>query len=213
MRVVPIQEGGRNGVEPSELSFFATIERDLARYDEFHRRAGTRPARSRLAIESLLFKGGFQAVLLYRLSHALFRAGWIWPAWIVMRLGLTLTGAEIEFSAHIGPGLLIAHPSGIVIGRGTVIGAGATIYQGVTCGIRSWDAGPAHSYPHIGDGVVLFARSSVLGGITVGSRSVIGAHALVIRDVPRNGLARGAEASILDASGQAAQGGRSRVRG
>jgi serine O-acetyltransferase len=207
MRVGPAGESGC-GLEacpPSDLSLFATLRRDLARYDECHCRADVRPSRSRVAIESLLFKGGFQAVLLYRLSHWLFEAGSIWLAWLVTRLSLTLTGAEIEFSAQIGPGLHIAHPVGIVIGRGTVIGKDATIYQGVTCGIRSRGAGPARNYPHIGDGVVLFARSSVLGGITVGSYSVIGAHALIVRDVPGGAVARGAEATILDRGDLAAR--------
>jgi serine O-acetyltransferase len=203
---------GREAFQPLHLSLFATLRRDLARYDEFHRRAGVRPSRSRVAIESLLFKGGFQAVVLYRVSHWLFEARWIWLAWLITRLSLTLTGAEIEFSAQIGPGLLIAHPAGIVIGRGTVIGEGATIYQGVTCGIRSWSAGPARNYPHIGDRVVLCARSSVLGGITVGSHSVIGAHALIFRDVPRGGVAKGVEATILDRRDQAVRRGRFKVR-
>jgi len=141
------------------------------------------PARWRVAFESLVFKAGFQAVLLYRISHRLGEAGWTWCAWLVARLNLLLTGADIEFSARIGPGLLVAHPSGIVIGRGTVIGSGATIYQGVTCGIRSWSPGAASAYPRIGDDVVLYARASVLGGIRVGDRAVVGAHVLVTHDV------------------------------
>ena len=161
----------------------ATLRRDLARYRGFRPTAAPQPRRWRLAVESLVFRAGFQAVLLYRLSHLLGEAGWIRWAWLVARLNLLLTGADIEVSARIGPGLLVPHPSGIVIGRGTRIGSGATIYQGVTCGIRGWDPGPASGYPRIGNDVVLCARASVLGGIRIGDRAVVGAHALVTRDL------------------------------
>ena len=161
----------------------ATLRRDLARYRGFRPPASPQPHRWRLALESLVFKAGFQAVVLYRISHLLGESGWIRCAWMVARINLLLTGADIEFSARIGPGLLVPHPSGIVIGRGTRIGSGATIYQGVTCGIRGWTSGAASGYPSIGDDVVLFARASVLGGIRVGDRAVVGAHALVTHDL------------------------------
>ena len=160
-----------------------TLRRDLARYRGFRPLAAAQPGRWRLAFDSLVFKAGFQAVLLYRISHGLGESGWTRCAWFVARLNLLLTGADIEFSARIGPGLLIPHPSGIVIGRGTGIGSGATIYQGVTCGIRSWAPGPASGYPRIGDDVVLCVRASVLGGIRIGDRAVVGAHALVTHDL------------------------------
>ncbi len=185
----------------------AVVARDLARYSEFHRRSGKSPSRRRMGFEAFVFKAGFQAVVLYRISHACFAAGLTYLAWLVARINLALTGADIEFGAHIGPGLLIAHPSGIVIGRGTVIGEDATIYQGVTCGIRSWSGGESSAYPAIGDRVVLFAKCSVLGGITVGDRAVVGAHALVTRDVPQGALveAVGAPAvSVREGDGELA---------
>jgi serine O-acetyltransferase len=172
--------------------------RDLERYRERHRQAGLDIPAWRVRFESVVFKAGFQAVLLYRFSHWLETARWNRLAWFVARVNLSLTGADIEFSARIGPGLLIAHPVGVVIGRGTVIGSEATVFQGVTCGIRHWTAGAASAYPWIGDRVVLFARCSVLGGIRVGHRAVIGAHALVVRDVPDDGIARGTAAIVSE---------------
>jgi serine O-acetyltransferase len=190
-------------VEPSDgTRLLAMLRRDFGRYWESSARPGSRDAtvaplpRRRIAFESIVFKAGFQAVLLYRLSHWLCRKGWVWPAWLVARVNLTLTGADIEFSARIGPGLLIAHPAGIVIGRGSIIGSDATIFQGVTCGIRNWD--DARAYPRIGDGVVLFARCSVVGGISVGNRAVIGAHALVTGNVPDGAVAKAPTATVVE---------------
>jgi len=180
-------------------SVTALVRRDLARYRDASRRGGPAPSRVRVAVESLLFKAGFQAVLLHRVSHRVHRAGWTWLAWFIARINLAVTGADIEFSARIGPGLLIAHPAAIVIGRGTVIGADATIYQGVTCGIRSAAPGRRPEYPRIGDGVVLYAGSTLVGGIRIGDRAVVGAHALVTCDMPDGSVAEGPRAGIRDA--------------
>lgn len=204
--VLPRSVAGVNGTGPlagtaGPMSLTATLGRDLARYREFHRER--RPSSWRIAVESLLFKSGFQAVLLYRVSHALHRAGLDWLAWMVARTSVALTGADIEFGARIGPGLLIAHSSGVVVGRGTVIGSDVTVFQGVTCGLRNWSAGAGGAYPRIGDGVVLFARASVLGGVRIGDRAVVGAHALVMQDLPDGGLAEGPTAAHHEGRGDA----------
>jgi serine O-acetyltransferase len=190
------------GAAPSVV---AGLRRDLARYREASRRRPVPPSRIRVAVESLLFKAGFQAVLLYRLSHRAHRAGWTWLAWFIMRVNLAVTGAEIEFSARIGPGLLIAHPGGIVIGRGTVIGDDATIYQRVTCGIRSAAAGRPRAYPTIGDRVVLYAGATLVGGIRVGDRAVVGAHSLVMSDMPDDSRADAPAAAIRERGVQAGE--------
>lgn len=188
---------------PGSSSLAASLRADLDRYREFHRRSGRTVSTRRLLLESLLLKAGFQAVVLYRFSRWLHERGLTWPAWVVARLNLWATGADLEFGARIGPGLLIPHPAGIVIGRGTVMGADATVFQGVTCGIRGWAMGPASAYPVLGDRVVLFVRCSVLGGVRIGSRVVIGAHALVTHDVPTGALAAGAPAQVHTRRGDA----------
>src|SRR5436190_16676411 len=108
-------DNGRQPVDLREL-----IRSDLGRFTQTHILTGQAHVKRRVFWESLLFKAGFQAVLLYRLSHWLFQRRWVYPAWFLSRLSVALTGAEIEFSAQIGPGMLIAHPVGIVVGRGTV---------------------------------------------------------------------------------------------
>lgn len=171
------------------MSLFGYVRSDLARYSSAVQCEAPRRLRWVAAVETCLFKSGFHAVLLYRASHSLYRVGLTWAAWSIARVSQAITGAEIEFSSQIGAGLLIAHPAAIVIGRGTVIGANATIYQGVTCGIRSW-TGSGRAYPRIGDDVVLCAHASVLGGIRIGNNATIGAHTFVIADVPAGAVTR-----------------------
>lgn len=183
------------------MSLIKLIRSDLDRYTETYRLRGQKYSISKIFWESLLFKSGFKAVLLYRLSHACYQKGWIYIAWWLMRLNQKRTGAEIEFGASIGPGLLITHPSGIVIGRGSRIGARATFFQGVTLGVRSWLPEDIHCFPVAGDDCFFFAHASILGGITIGDRAVIGANAVVLTDVPFGASASGVPARIREGGG------------
>jgi len=117
-------------------------------------------------------------------------------------MNLASTGADIEFNAEIGPGMFIAHPVGIVIGRGTVIGAEVTIFQGVTLAVRSWHPEEIRKFPRLGDHCFLFANSSVYGGVTVGNCCVISAYSVVMSDMPDGALARGVPAEIVSGKGR-----------
>ena len=178
------------------------IRGDLERFVETYRLRGQRVSRARILFESLLFKPGFQAVLLYRISHWLYRHGWLYPAWGVARFGQFLTGAEIEFNAVIGPGLFIAHPGGIVVGRGTKLGARATLFQNVTFGAKSWSPDAIRAFPVAGDNCFFCAGAIVLGGIRIGDDCVIAAGAVLDRDLPDGALARGVPASIHRGKGE-----------
>lgn len=146
--------------------------------------------------ESLIFKAGFQAVLLYRVSHWLFQQGWIYPAWFLSRLSVAITGAEIEFNAEIGPGMFVSHPVGIVVGRGTVIGSEVTLFQGVTFGVKSWHPNDIRKFPRVGNKCYLFAGAAVLGGVTIGDNCIVGAHAVLTEDLPDGAMALGVPARI-----------------
>ena len=178
------------------------IRSDLARYEETYRLRGQAPSKAKIFWESLFFKAGFQAALLYRLSHWLHQRKLTYLAWFVARLSITLTGAEIEFNTEIGPGLLIAHPVGIVIGRGTVIGSHATIFQGVSLAAKSYHPDEIREFPRIGNHCFLFARSAVFGGVRVGDSCVVAAHAVVTKDMPAGALARGGPAEIIPHEGR-----------
>lgn len=103
-------------------------------------------------------------------------------------------GCSISCDAHIGKGLFLPHPQNIVIGEGVVIGENVTIYHGVTLARKEVDS---HEYPHIGDNVVIYCNSSVLGKVFVGDDAVIGAHSLVLEDVGGAQTAAGSPARIL----------------
>jgi serine O-acetyltransferase len=183
------------------MSLKELIKRDLSRFAQTFSLRGQQYSKRRVFWESVFFKAGFQAVLLYRISHWLFLKRRIYAAWFLTRLNLALTGAEIEFNAQIGPGMFIAHPVCVVIGRGTVIGSGVTIFQGVSFGVDSWYPDSITKFPRVGDNCFFFANSVILGNITIGNNCVIAAHAVVTRDMPDGSLATGAPADIYPDKG------------
>src|SRR5690606_16432152 len=105
-----------------------------------------------------------------------------------------LTGVEIHPAAVIGRRVFLDHAMGIVIGETAVVGDDVTMYHGVTLGGKSLEAIKRH--PTIENGVVIGAGAQVLGPITVGARSVIGANAVVVHDVPPDSVAVGVPAVV-----------------
>jgi serine O-acetyltransferase len=180
------------------------IKSDLARFTQTYLLRGQSFSRWRIFWESLLFKAGFQAVLLYRVSHWLFGRGWTYLPWVISRLSIAITGAEIEFNAQIGPGMFISHPVGIVVGRGTVIGAEVTLFQGVSFGVKSWHPDAIRRFPRVGNKCYFFAGAAVLGDVTIGDNCIVGAHAVLTTDMPDGGLALGIPAKVYPDKGKAA---------
>jgi serine O-acetyltransferase len=172
------------------------IRSDFGRFTETFRLRGQRYSKAKVFLESCLFKAGFQAVLFYRISHWLHQRGFNHLAWFLTRLSVTLTGAEIEYNAVIGPGMFIAHAVGIVVGRGTKMGSHVTLFQGVTFGVKSWHPDQIRSFPTVGDNCFFFAHATVVGAITIGNDCIVGANAVVSRDVPDGAMALGIPAAI-----------------
>jgi serine O-acetyltransferase len=183
------------------MSLRDLIRSDLSRFTQTFVLRGQPFSPRRVFWESLLFKAGFQAALLYRISHWLFQRGWIYPPWFLSRLSLAITGADIEFNARIGPALFIAHPVGIVVGRGTVIGSGATLFQGVTFGVKSWHPDAIRKFPSVGNRCYFFAGAAVLGDVMIGDNCIVGAHAVLTTNLPDGGMALGAPARIYPDKG------------
>lgn len=179
----------------------ATLQNDLERYLETARLRGQATTSVRVKYESWLFKPGFQAVLLFRLSHWLFKRKMVRLAWLAARLNQFLTAAEMEFNAQVGPGLLIAHPAGIVLGRGSVLGRKVTLFQGVTLGALDWHPARIGRFPRVGDNVFIFAGAKILGDIALGDNVVVGANAVVTTDVPAGAMVVGNPACILPHKG------------
>ncbi len=136
-------------------------------------------ARNRL--EVLTSYAGLHALWAYRVSHRLWEAHLYLPARWLSQFTRWLTGIEIHPGARIGPRLFIDHGMGVVIGETAEVGANVTIYHGVTLGGVSLHHGKRH--PTIEDGVVIGAGAKVLGAITIGRNTRIGANAVVVKDV------------------------------
>lgn len=184
------------------MSLIALIKSDLARFVQTFKLRGQSYSKWKIFFESFIFKAGFQAVFLYRISHWLYRKKCTYLAWFLTRLSIALTGAEIEFNAQIGPGMFIAHPVGIVIGRGTKAGSGFTLFQGVSFGIKSWHPDDMVKFPKIGNNCFFFAGSIVLGDITIGDDCIVAAQAVVTQDMPDGSLAKGVPAKIYPNKGK-----------
>ncbi len=150
-------------------------------------------ARSRL--EVFLVYSGLHAIWMHRISHWLWRRGAKLLARWLSQLTRALTGIEIHPGAKIGPGFFIDHGMGVVIGETAEIGADVTLYHGVTLGGVSLEKGKRH--PTIGDRVVIGAGAKVLGNITIGADSRIGANAVVVKSVPPNSVVVGVPGQIV----------------
>lgn len=156
----------------------AAFRRDLARW------AGTSRPSALTATRLIVANPGVQAVFLLRAQMALQAAGRRRLARAVSILNLRVTGAEFVIGCRVGPGLMLQHPQGIVIGGGAAIGEDCTILHQVTLGERYGDDTDArHEYPHLGARVVVGAGAVILGGVWVGDDAVVGANAVVVRDV------------------------------
>ncbi len=145
--------------------------------------------------EVLVCYPGLHAVWIHRLTH------WLWCHRLkLVARGLSqvaryLTGIEIHPGARIGPGLFIDHGMGVVIGETAEIGADVTLYHGVTLGGTSLQKGKRH--PTLEDNVVVGAGAKVLGAITIGHDSRIGANAVVVKPVPPDSVVVGVPGEIV----------------
>lgn len=135
-------------------------------------------------LESLLFETGYQAVVLHRMAHwcKRHRIPALGPA--IARFNQFLTGVDIAPAAEFGPGLRIAHGSGIVVGWKTVVGRDCLMMQNVTLGAPT--TARLGEMPRLGDRVTLAAGASIIGAVSIGDDVFVGAHALVTKDVPAN---------------------------
>ncbi|PIQ84046.1 MAG: serine O-acetyltransferase [Candidatus Omnitrophica bacterium CG11_big_fil_rev_8_21_14_0_20_63_9] len=145
-------------------------------------------------LEVLLTYSGLHVIVCYRIAHTLERVNVPVAPRLIMTLARWLTGIEIHPAATIGRGLFIDHGMSVVVGATAVIGENVTIFQGVTLGGTGKEKGKRH--PTIGDNVVIGAGAKILGNITVGRDSMIGANAVVIRDVPEHSTVVGVPGRI-----------------
>jgi len=151
------------------------------------------------AIRIFLVKPGVQALIFYRFYHMLYKIKLRLLAEFLSRVNFFFNGAEIDPRAEIGSGFKIWHSSGVIIGRGVKIGDNVSIFSNVVIG------GLGHSifhhgepgYPVIGNNVILYTNTTILGPLRIGDNSTIGAHSLVLDSIPDNCMAAGSPAIII----------------
>ena len=151
------------------------------------------------SLEILLCYPGFHALVLHRFSHRLWRLGLPLPARLLSQVGRLLTGVEIHPGARIGRGVFIDHGMGVVIGETAEVGDHCLLYQGVTLGGTGKQHGKRH--PTLRDNVVVGAGAKVLGAITVGSSTRIGAGSVLLRDVGPDSTVVGIPGRVIHQSG------------
>ena len=182
-------------VSPDSAShgFFCRIREDISSVME-------RDPAARSRLEVLLCYPGLWAVWLHRIAHVL----WGWklclPARMLSQVARFFTGVDIHPGALLGRRLFIDHATGVVIGETAIVGSDVTMYQGVTLGGTGKGHGKRH--PTVCDGVFIGNNANVLGNITVGENSRVGAGSVVLSDVPPNSTVVGVPAHIIYRNGE-----------
>jgi serine O-acetyltransferase len=144
---------------------------------------------ARSVLEIVLLYPGVHALWGHRIAHWFWKHNHKLSGRLLSQLTRGLTGVEIHPGATIGQGLFIDHGMGVVIGETAEIGEDVTLYHGVTLGGTSLEKGKRH--PTLGDRVVVGAGAKVLGAITIGDDTRIGANAVVVKSVPANSVVVG----------------------
>lgn len=167
----------------------------MTRLGEDIRAARSHDPAARSSVLVFFTYSGLHAVWWHRLSHRLWQVrGLRGLARAISQFSRFLTGIEIHPGAVIGRRFFIDHGMGVVIGETAEIGDDCMIYHGVTLGGRS--AEPVKRHPTLEDGVTVGAGAKILGPITIGAHSVVGANAVVVKDVPADSIAVGIPAQV-----------------
>jgi len=150
---------------------------------------------ARSVVEILFCYPGFHAVSFHRIAH------WFWThrmyfiGRFMSHMGRFFTGIEIHPGAKIGKRFFIDHGMGVVVGETAEIGDNVTLYHGVTLGGTTWQKIKRH--PTIGNNVVIGSGAKVLGPVTIGDNTKIGANSVVVDDVPPNSIVAGIPGKVV----------------
>lgn len=175
------------------MSLLARIREDIASIRE-------RDPAARSKLEVFLCYPGLWAVWIHRVSHQLWRAKWRLAARLLSQVSRFFTGVDIHPGALLGRRLFIDHATGVVIGETAIVGSDVTLYQGVTLGGTGKGHGKRH--PTVCDGVFVGNNANLLGNITIGENSRVGAGSVVLSDVPPNSTVVGVPAHIVYRNGE-----------
>jgi serine O-acetyltransferase len=175
--------------------------------DRIHEDIGSvtqRDPAAQSALQVFLCSPGLHAVWAHQLHHWLWLCGWRLTARVLSQVVRFWTGVEIHPGAVLGRRLMIDHGMGVVIGETAIVGNDVTLYQGVTLGGTGSVSDNARSkrHPTLSDCVFVGNNANILGDITIGANSRVGAGSVVLRDVPPNSTVVGVPAHIIYRNGQ-----------
>lgn len=170
------------------MGWLTRIREDIAAAQE-------RDPAARGTFEVLLTYPGVHALIIHRLTHRLYHLGVPLLPRLISHLNRMFTGIEIHPAAQIGHGLFIDHGMGVVIGETTIIGDQCHIMQGVTLGGTSTRREKRH--PTLEDHVLVGAGAKIIGAVTIGRGSKIGAGSVVVSSVPPNATVVGVPGHVI----------------
>lgn len=159
---------------------------------------------ARSSFEVVLTYSGLHAIWSHRIAHVFYKRNLLFLARLVSQLSRFFTGIEIHPGATIGRRLFIDHGMGVVIGETCEIGNDVTLYQGVTLGGTGKEKGKRH--PTLHDNVLVASGAKVLGSITIGENSKVGAGSVVLKDVPSNSTVVGIPGTVVITNGERVKG-------
>lgn len=139
--------------------------------------------------------GGFKALFNYRIAHWFYNHKMKGIATLISARVRRIAGIDIHPAADIAGGVFIDHGVGVVIGETAKVATNVVIYQGVTLGGTGKQLGKRH--PTIEENVMLSSGAKVLGAITIGHDSKIGAGSVVLKDIPPHSTVVGVPGRIV----------------
>ncbi|MDO5718625.1 MAG: serine O-acetyltransferase EpsC [Tissierellia bacterium] len=145
---------------------------------------------------SIFMNPGVKAQSYHYLAHKLYNNGNYFLSTFLSHRARKITGIEIHPGAKLGRRILMDHGMGIVIGETAIVGDDVTIFHGVTLGGIGGEPNKKR-HPTIGNGVLIGTGTSVLGNITIGDKSKIGANSVVLEDIPPYVTAVGSPARVV----------------
>lgn len=150
---------------------------------------------ARSYLEVILTYSGLHAIWAHRLAHFFFKKKLFFIARVISQISRFFTGIEIHPGAVIGRRFFIDHGMGVVIGETCIIGDNVTLFQGVTLGGTGKESGKRH--PTLEDNVLVATGAKVLGSITIGESSKVGAGSVVLKNVPPHSTVVGIPGKVV----------------
>lgn len=141
----------------------------------------------------------FSVVFLYRIEKWFYEKNYRLLARLLHRFNMILHSCDISPKANIGPGFLIPHVFGIVIGHGVTAGKNLTLFQNVTIGAKTRleNSKIVYDYPFLKDNVTIYPNVLLYGNIEVGNNVIILGNSMVNFSVKDNCIVAGAPAKII----------------